>query len=108
MTLGYVLDEKTGVPRPCEDWLRWGNWMATADRQVADDTVGEARVSTVFLGTDHSFGGGGPPVLFETMIFGGPHDQWQDRYTSREDALKGHAAVVAALARGEPRLRAGR
>jgi hypothetical protein len=33
-------------------------------------------VSTVFLGTNHSFGFE-PPLLFETMIFGGRFDDYQ-------------------------------
>lgn len=52
------------------------------------------RVSTVFLGLDHSFGAG-PPVLWETMIFGGDHDEYQERYTSYEDAVEGHARACA-------------
>ena len=46
-------------------------------------------VSTVYLGLDHGWGDG-PPLIYETMIFGGPNDQWQDRYTTREQAVKGH------------------
>jgi hypothetical protein len=52
-------------------------------------------VSTIFLGLDHSFQPDGPPVLFETMIFGGQHDQYQERYTTYELALLGHAKAVA-------------
>lgn len=62
--------------------------------------LGEAgKVSTVFLGLDHNFSGlENPldyrPVLWETMIFGGPNDQEMWRYCSREEALKGHDAAV--------------
>jgi len=28
------------------------------------------------------------------MIFGGEHDQYQERYTSYEDALKGHQTAL--------------
>lgn len=51
-------------------------------------------VSTVFLVIDHNFGDRGPPVLFETMIFGGEHDGTQYRYTNVEDAKKGHKKAV--------------
>ena len=51
-------------------------------------------VSTIFLCIDHSFGLGGPPILYETMVFGGPGDGEQDRYTTREAALIGHDAMV--------------
>jgi len=34
-------------------------------------------------------------VLWETMIFGGPNDQeYQERYTSYEDAVEGHKVAV--------------
>jgi hypothetical protein len=56
-------------------------------------------VSTVFLVFDHGFEG--PPVLWETMVFGGPDDGWQQRYRSRAAARTGHAAVLARYAISE-------
>ena len=47
----------------------------------------------VFLGLDHSFGSG-PPLLFETMVFGGPLDEEMDRYTTWDEAEAGHKAMV--------------
>lgn len=52
------------------------------------------RVSTVFLCIDHSFMDDGPPVLWETMIFGRPLDQLQWRYTSAMEARRGHKRAV--------------
>ena len=77
-------------------------WSEQGDnhRRVALDTVGDAKVSTVFLGLDHGYATT-EPVLWETMIFGGPHDQDAARYTSREDAKAGHAFVVDSLWHGE-------
>lgn len=51
-------------------------------------------ISTVFLGFDHGFGQG-LPILFETMIFGGPYDQWQRRYCTWDEAEAGHRHAVA-------------
>lgn len=53
-------------------------------------------VSTVFLGLDHNWGRG-PPLLFETLIFGGPlHDEmW--RYPTWDAAVAGHTAAVQAV-----------
>jgi hypothetical protein len=53
-------------------------------------------VSTVFLGIDHRFdlSPGTKPILWETMIFGGKHDQYQQRYTSEADAKNGHIVAV--------------
>ena len=53
-------------------------------------------VSTVFLGINHAWGGG-PPLLFESMCFNGPLDEAQDRYTTWEQAEKGHKEMVEAV-----------
>ena len=57
--------------------IEWGKMMQSQDRHVGTDMIGDVRISTVFLGMDHGFGR--EPVLFETMIFGGKHDGYQDR-----------------------------
>src|SRR3990167_6729920 len=98
MSNKYIL--MAGQPVPCPDLATWAIWLdRSADRLLQRDQIAGVVVSTGFLGLDHRYGGGGPPVLWETMIFGGPHDQYQERYTSREDALEGHQKAVA-LARG--------
>lgn len=105
VTIHYILDPD-GEPLPCIDFMTWGTWMQTAERHLAKTTVGLFWVSTVFLGIDHAFGGG-PPVLWETMIFGpAGHelDQYMDRYRSRETALEGHAEAVAMVLEAFPRL----
>ena len=73
-------------------------------RYVATTNVGEYRVSTIFLALDHSFGGKGPPILYETMVFCLVADDWNDlyvcRYATREEATKDHDRVVEALRAG--------
>lgn len=71
-------------------------------RHIAESTVGDAWVSTVFLGIDHNFSGIGPPILWETMVFGGPHDQKTFRYASEGAAIENHEAVVKALTKNKP------
>ena len=94
--------------QPVADVIEWARMFEAADRRVGDDTVvcgdESVRVSTVFLGLDRSFGYG-PPLIFETMVFGGPPqiDQWQRRYTTEVGARRGHAATVAALQRADLR-----
>jgi len=67
-------------------------------RRVAKTQVGEAEVSTVFLVIDHQFGNG-PPLVFETMVFGAKGEpQW--RYSTWDEAVAGHERVVAALRAG--------
>ena len=65
----------------------------------ASDPGIEYRVSTVWLGLDHNWGGG-EPVLFETMSFGGGEDQDQSqwRWTTEDAARVGHAEIVATIA----------
>lgn len=84
-----------GVPVPEPDLMKWGEWMRSRQNRRIDETTldGGVRVSTVFLGLDHAFGGG-TPILFETMIFGGANDGWQDRYETIEEARKGHRKAV--------------
>jgi hypothetical protein len=69
---------------------------AVIDREVATmDPLAE--VSTVWLGVDHSWMEEGPPLIFETKVFGGHRDGDQDRYSTEEEARKGHAEMVAKL-----------
>jgi len=70
---------------------------ANPDKKVVkQENIGDIFVSTVFLGLDHAWNSD-VPVLWETMIFRGEYDQYQDRYTSVEDALKGHKKALELL-----------
>lgn len=91
----YILGGEDGhTPIPCYSLMEWGKWMASADRQVAW-TGGEHKwVSTVFLGLDHRYFGGGPPLVFETMLFINDEGDEMNRYSSWEDAEIGHKAFV--------------
>jgi len=88
MSEHYRLEGKTVVPCDLRTWAK----SIEGNHHVADETIGEARVSTVFLGLDHSFGGP-VPILFETMVFGGALDGEQVRYTNWDDAERGHAEM---------------
>ena len=54
------------------------------------------RVSTVFLAIDHNFDNMdkpmavAPPVMWETMVFGGKYDGECERYNSLHGAVIGH------------------
>lgn len=87
------------VAVPRADW----RFQDIAERRVAYDKIEGVEVSTVFLGLDHGRGDG-PPLLFETMIFGGTHDGYQERYSSWAQAEEGHAEALA-LARAALGLR---
>ena len=53
-------------------------------------------VSTVWIGIDMGFRPDGPPIIFETMVFGGPLDCEQWRYATEVEAHAAHEVVVAA------------
>jgi hypothetical protein len=95
----YTLDAD-GQPVPCDDVIAWSLWFETADRHVAQDAdeATGVRVSTVFLGLDHQWKHGAPPLLWETLIFGGARDGETYRYSSRAAALDGHRAICRELA----------
>ena len=57
---------------------------------------GNILVSTVWIGLDHNYGDG-PPLIFETMIFGGDRDQECHRYSTRQEAVEGHSLVVQSV-----------
>lgn len=88
----------------CPDVFRWADWFLENDRQVADTEVGNHVVSTVFLALLDEPPGAGPPVLFETMVFKlnanrvvDMRGENQGRYTTWDDAVAGHEAVVRRL-----------
>lgn len=97
-TTGIYILEKNGDVTPCDDILKWGVWFEKADRTLRYTTFSWGRVSTVFLGIDHAPSyGDGPPVLFETLVFGGPMDGDMSRYTTMAAALQGHNKIVKDL-----------
>lgn len=86
MSKFYILDGKTPVQvAGVQEWAT--NYEE--NNSVARDTFGKVLVSTVFLGLDHSWDGG-KPLLFETMIFGGKHDQYQTRCSTWDEAIIQH------------------
>jgi hypothetical protein len=85
--------------------VEFDEWTALYENgipQVALAEVGDVNVVTYWLGIDMSFGIiDGPPLIFETTVFGGPLDQQQWRYTTEEAALAGHDEVVKAVRSAE-------
>ena len=89
----YTLDENNKpIKATTNEYVDWEE-NNPERRLVKQDRIGDIFVSTVFLGLDHSWRGN-TPILWETMIFGGDHDQYQERHTSYEDALEGHQTAL--------------
>jgi hypothetical protein len=100
--------DKQGKPITLAQWVVLSeSWRCGHDyRRVGWTEVGDRIVSTVWLGLDHGFGG--PPMYFESAIFGpelrevgklrGRREiDVRDRYPSLRAALRGHAALVEEL-----------
>jgi hypothetical protein len=92
----YRLDpDHTAVRCTFDEMVLWKSWVGEAGIRVALDDVGKhVCVSTVFLGTNHNFAREGPPILFETMIFGGKLDESQWRCSTWDQAVEQHNAAV--------------
>ena len=69
----YILDDN-GKPVIEHDLVKWAKWHCTHRPGVARETIGDSDISTVFLAFDHNYSGVGPPLLWETMVFGGRLD----------------------------------
>ena len=96
MTFQYILND-AGEPVEEPDILAWGRWLQTSGaRRIAHDEIGNHLVSTIFIGLEET--------LFETMIFCQghecEHDHLTNRYSTKREALVGHAEMVQ-IVRGE-------
>lgn len=91
--LGGQLYDMDGNPISAEGWRYY---IENPERKrVAWTELEGVRVSTVLLVLDHNYGLPGPPLIFETMIFGLEElegEQW--RYSTKEEALEGHERAV--------------
>jgi len=88
----YILNGRIPVPEP--DVLKWAQWFEKSikQRRVALTEKGHTRVSTVFLGVDHSMFGD-PPLLFETMAFNRDKEMMTQRCSTWEQAEVQHILV---------------
>lgn len=93
----YILDKDN---KPIEsNIIEYSEWEEKNPelKTIKQDYIGDIFVSTVFLGLDHKpwFSDvNDEHILWETMIFNGEHDQYQERYTSIEEAIKGHETAL--------------
>ena len=93
----YKLNEdKTFSPCSVLEWCVQRDQMKkTNSFHVAQDNINNHKISTVWLGIDHSHGIG-PPLLFETMIFN--NDDYSgiycERHTTWQEAENGHKLAI--------------
>lgn len=114
-SMGYWVLDSEHNPVEVLTMEEWGKFIdKNKNRRVAKTDISyKISVSTVFLGIDHNFTDEGPPILFETMVFGEPRyvemfgaeriireDLYMDRYATWDEAVRGHKKVVALLKSG--------
>lgn len=105
----WLLDkERQPYPVDYMDAVEWARKMN--DQRIIEHTLFSPEdpenqeaailVSTCFLGINHGMREGAP-VLFETMIFGGKYDEYQERHVTFEEAKARHKEIVERMKHGE-------
>jgi len=89
----YILnDDNEAVEATLMEWARFIEDLSKT--RVNVDTVGDTRISTVFLGLNHNYAQG-EPHLFETMVFGADGDENEmERCSTWEQAEEMHKRFV--------------
>ncbi len=79
--------------------MTWARWFEHPNnRRVALTQRGKITISTVFIGLDHNWSGQGPPILFETMIFGSQRiGDYQRRYSTWDESVAGHREAAGMI-----------
>lgn len=84
----YILNDDNTI-KVISNAVEWGKWFENA-KNVIKATMfrNGTRISTAFLGINHSYDDG-PPLLFETMTF---NKKGEDsfRYATYDEAISGH------------------
>lgn len=89
--------DRAGNPIDHAEWFRL---LETPDYGVVENTrLRDVEVSTVWLGLAHNHGGDGPPLIFQTVIFGLGEDEPTFRYATEAEARAGHEKAVEAVRR---------
>ena len=84
---------RKGEKCDAEEWIK-----ECQNKIIKQETLLNGKyVSTVYLGLDHNFSRKGKPLIFETMVFpekGDYSDEYCERYSTEEEAIKGHQEVA--------------
>jgi hypothetical protein len=98
MEIIYYMRAADGTITTTTDVRIWAKSFEANEstRRIRETTIGDTWVSTVFLGLDQKLLGfeSGLPLIFETMVFGGPFDDETYRYATEAEAIAGHEAMV--------------
>lgn len=95
MSYVYVLDEELNAIAVDEQQLEeYFRCNGDPVKHIAFNYVGNVLISTLFLSINCQWNPEKPPLVFETMVFGGELDKYQIRYSTYEKAIEGHQAVA--------------
>ena len=89
----YIMENMR--PRRAQ-FFEYAAWYETHDRTIDRTKIGDVLVSTVFRGVDRSRGDG-PPLIFETRVYGRIFDGETRCYATLGEAKCGHHDIVAAV-----------
>src|SRR5215475_11220125 len=81
---------RQGRPLTLTEW-------AQAFENMTEEARDPITVSTVWIGLDHRWFADGPPLIFESMVFGGTYDGKAERYATEAEALAGHWRMVQSM-----------
>lgn len=93
----YILKGHEPVKVTQQEYMDWytdtGHVTSLRRDHVDKGKKTEIMVSTVFLMVASNWQG--PPLLFETMVFGGKHNHYQRRYATWDEAIRGHEETLS-------------
>jgi hypothetical protein len=82
----YTMDEDGDIFE-ATDPEAWREWMEMTDRGVKRTLLPEGcTISTAFTGRNAEWDPNKPPLLFETMVFDGPMNEYRELYQTRNMA----------------------
>lgn len=90
----YILQNREVVPATLKEWVKW--FHENHIQVNFSELPGNIRISTTFIGLSSDFGcfGSTVPLVFETMIFGGPYHLTRWCYCTYAQAEEGHKKAV--------------
>lgn len=93
----YRLDEnKNAIPCSVEEWGAQREEMSINNtKHVAEETIDDIWISTVWLGLDQRWLYNGAPLIYETMVFDKQHDEiYCSRSSTWQQAEESHKVAV--------------
>lgn len=100
-TIRYWILNASRVPVAVTDPVEWADWFECHkdERCVANeaDAVHGWRVHTHFRCFVDDGDNAEPPLIWETVVYGGPLHGHVERYTERDAAYVGHGRMVALI-----------